>query len=250
MRGIGKHGTASSPVQTLDRGRQAGFTLVEVMFALAMLAASLILLLQGSAANVASTQRTQMLSSATELARGKMLDIEEELLEEGFQNLDKTEEGKFDEEGWPQITWEAKISKIKVPNLGAMQTLGADGEEGQEGQEGGGGMLGGMLGGIGGGDGGAGAGLIGSQFELFRGILEESIRKVHLTIRYSVAGGDEEFTVDCYFTEPHAVNRVINLGPGAANTEDDPSAPRSASPTTSGKGGTSGTSGTPKRTTP
>jgi general secretion pathway protein I len=191
------------------------------MFALAMLAGSLILLLQGAAANVASTQRSQMLSAATELARGKMYDLEEKLLEEGFQNLDVTEEGDFDEEGWEQITWEAEITKIKLPNLGAMQSLGAEGEEGAAGEEGGGGLLGGMLGGFGGGDGGAGAGLIGSQFELFRGILEESIRKVHLTIRYKVAGDKEEFTVDCYFTEPHAVNRVINLGPGAANAGDE-----------------------------
>tara|TARA_R110002096_G_scaffold44526_13_gene120451 strand:- start:19553 stop:20290 length:738 start_codon:yes stop_codon:yes gene_type:complete len=198
-----------------------GFTLVEVMFALAMLAGSLILLLQGAAANIASSQRSQMLSAATELARGKMYDIEELLLEEGFQNLNQTKEGDFDEEGWPQISWEAEITKIKLPNLGAMQSLGAEGEEGVEGEGSGGGMLGGMLGGFGGDDGGAGAGLIGSQFETFTAILEESIRKVHLTIRYKVAGYDEEFTVDCYFTEPHAVNRVINLGPGAANVEDD-----------------------------
>ncbi|MCP4447084.1 MAG: hypothetical protein GY811_17305 [Myxococcales bacterium] len=199
---------------------QGGFTLVEVMFALSMLAGSLILLLQGAAANVRSTQEAQMMTAATELARGKMYDLEEKLLEEGFQHLDQTEEGDFKEEGWPQIRWEAEITKIEIPNLGAMQTLGAEGEEGGEDAEAGGGMLGGMLGGFGGGDGGAGAGLIGSQFELFRGILEESIRKVHLTIRYRVAGSDEEFTVDCYFTEPHAVNRVINLGPGAANTDE------------------------------
>ncbi len=215
-----------------------GFTLVEVMFALAMLAGSLILLLQGAAANVAATQRAQMMTAATELARGKMYDIEEKLLEEGFQNLDQTEEGDFDEEGWPQISWEAEITKIKLPNLGAMQSLGAEGEEGAEGEDSGGGLLGGMLGGFGGGDGGAGAGLIGSQFELFRGILEESIRKVHLTIRYKAAGNKEEFTVDCYFTEPHAVNRVINLGPGAANAGDADSGDGS-----SGSGSSSGGSG-------
>ncbi len=211
--------------------RSGGFTLVEVMFALAMLAGSLILLLQGAAANVASTQRTQMMSAATELARGKMYDLEEELLVEGFQYLDQTEEGDFDEEGWPQITWEAEITKIKLPNLGAMQSLGAEGEEGAEGDEGGGGMLGGMMGGFGGADGGAGAGLIGSQFETFRAILEESIRKVHLTVRYKVAGSQEEFTVDCYFTEPHAVNRVITQGPQTGEEQEDD---------TSGTGGSGG----------
>jgi general secretion pathway protein I len=227
-------------IRRLSQRRTAGFTLVEVMFALAILAGALILLLQGAAANVASTQRSQMLSAATELARGKMYDIEEKLLEEGFQNLDQTEEGDFDDEGWEQITWEAEITKIKLPNLGAMKSLGAEGEEGAEGEDSGGGMLGGMLGGFGGDDGGAGAGLIGSQFELFRSILEESIRKVHLTIRYKVAGSKEEFTVDCYFTEPHAVNRVINLGPGAANAGDEDAADGSSTSGSSTSGSNTG----------
>ena len=103
-------------------------------------------------------------------------------------------------------------------------------------------MLGGMLGGFGGGDGGAGAGLIGSQFELFSAILEESIRKVHLTISYKVAGSDEEFTVDCYFTEPHAVNRVINLGAGAANQEEDGADSSGSGNANSGNNTTTGSS--------
>lgn len=213
---------------------ETGFTLVEVMIALAILAMSLTLLLRGASVNVASTQRSQLMTAATELARSKMYDIEEELLQEGFQQLDVTKDGDFEEEGWPQIKWEAEILKIELPNLGAMQGMGASDEEGVDGEQGAGGglmggMLGGMLGGMSGGegmgadDGGAGAGLIGSQFELFRGIMEESIRKVHLKVSYRVAGYDEEFSVDCYFTDPAAVNRVINLGPGAeaGAAEDD-----------------------------
>lgn len=202
--------------------KESGFTLVEVMIALAILAMSLTLLLRGASINVASTQRSQLMTAATELARGKMYDIEEKLLEEGFQQLDVTEDGDFEEEGWPQIKWEVEILKIELPNLEAMQGLGAPGEEGADGEEGaGGGLLGGMLGGMGASDGGAGAGLIGSQFEVFRGIMEEAIRKVHLKISYRVAGYDEEFGVDCYFTDPAAVNRIINLGPGAEEEAAD-----------------------------
>ena len=222
---------------------QRGFTLVEVMIALAILAMSLTLLLRGAAVNVASTQRSQMMTAATELARAKMYDIEEQLLLEGFDQLDISENGDFDEEGWKQIKWEVEIVKIELPNLEAMQGLGAEGEPGAEGEGAGGGMLGGMLGGMGASDGGAGAGLIGSQFEIFRGIMEEAIRKVSLKISYKAAGQDEEFTVDCYFTDPAAVNRVMNLGPGAADGAEGADDGSGSGSGNSGNTGTRGSSG-------
>lgn len=202
--------------------RQSGFTLIEVMIALAILATALTILLRGAAINVSSSQRAQIMTAATELARSKMYDIEETLLEKGFGELEEDEEGDFEDEGWPQIKWKYQIVKIELPNVEAMQGFGGEGEEGEEGQSGG--MLGGLMGmagGLGGEDGGAGAGLISSQFELFSNIMEESIRKVHLTIDYKVAGSKEEFSVDCYFTDPAAVQRVINLGPGAAEEGGD-----------------------------
>lgn len=197
---------------------QAGFTLVEVMISLSILALGLVMLLRGAATNMGSTQQAQMLTAATELARGKMYDLEEELLQEGFQELDQEVDGDFEEEGWPTITWEAQIVKIELPNLTAMQNLGADGEEGAEGEDAAsasplGGMLG-MAGGLGGEDGGAGAGFIQSQFEIFRNVLEESIRKVTLTVRWPAGGEVDELVVDCYFTDPAAVGRVIG-GAGA-----------------------------------
>ncbi len=225
-----------------DSRAQQGFTLVEVMIALAILAVALTLLLRGASVNVASTQRSQLMTAATELARGKMYDVEERLQEEGFQQLDVSEEGDFEEEGWEQIKWELEILKIELPNLEAMQGFGAPAAEGGEGGEqgGAGGMLGGLLGGMGGSDGGAGAGLIGSQFEVFRGIMEEAIRKVHLKVSYKVAGYLESFTVDCYFTDPAAVNRIINLGPGAGGEGDGGDASDGGSGGSGGSGGGSG----------
>lgn len=210
----------------MRRSSQLGFTLIEVMIGLAILAAALVVLLRGSSMNVAATQQARMMTAATELARSKMYDIEAELFEEGFSQLEESEDGEFDDEGWPMIKWEYEISKIELPNLGALEGfMGGDEEPGAEGAEGqSGGMLGGLMGmagGLGGSDGGAGSGLISSQFEIFRNILEESIRKVHLTISYRVAGSDEKFSVDCYFTDPAAVKRVINLGPADEREDKD-----------------------------
>ena len=95
---------------------QRGFTLVEVMFALLILFGGLTLLLRGAAASVESTKRAQIMSVASELARYKMAEIEEELLQEGFQETDQDDEGDFDDEGWEQIAWESKITKIDISN--------------------------------------------------------------------------------------------------------------------------------------
>lgn len=191
---------------------RGGFTLVEVMIALAILGASLTMLLHGAASNVESTQRSQLMTAAVELARAKMYDIEEELIAEGIGQLEEKETGDFGDEGWPQIKWESQVIRIEMPNLESLQGPEGEGEEGEEGAGGFGGMLGGMFGG------GGGGALITSQFEIFRGILEEAIRKITLKVSFTVARQTEEFTVDYYYTDPTAISRVIQLGAGG---EDD-----------------------------
>ena len=64
-------------------GRAPGFTLVEVMLALGILFAGLVVLISRTGANIRLSQEAHALDVATELARGKMFDLEEELLDEG-----------------------------------------------------------------------------------------------------------------------------------------------------------------------
>lgn len=215
--------------------RQGGFTLIEVMIALAIMAGMLTLLLRGAAGNVASTDRARMMTAATELARNKMYDIEEELLHNGFQPDVQEDEGDFEEEGWPQIKWKTEIAKIELPNAEALS--GFDGEDGEEGEDSSGGGTGGL------GGGGLGGAIIGSQFEMVKNMMEEALRRVRVTISYKVAGYEEEFTVDCYFTDPAAIGRVNSLAAGGGAVSDDGSGTNTGS-TNSGKGrNTSGTSG-------
>ncbi len=218
--------------------RQSGFTLLEVMIALAILAGGLMILLSAAAANVAKTKRAQWLGVATDLARGKMYDIEElleqQVTENGlYQELDQEEEGDFSDEGWKQITWKYKVEKVELPNLASMQDMAATEGEGAEAaaaasEEGAapGGMLGGLLGMAGGGatgteaSGGAGAAMISSQYELLRTVLEQSIRKVTLTLSWKVGAHEESMVVNAYFTDPAAVNRLVpGLGGGGEGGE-------------------------------
>lgn len=212
---------------------QAAFTLIEVMLALAILFAGLVVLISRTGANIRIAMEAHALDVATELARSKMDDIEEELLDQGFQELDQQFEGDFDEEGWPGYHWKADVIKIELPALGALQALDGDGTEGgteggAEGDQEGGfasSPLAGMLGGIGmpGGDAGAAASasFIGSQFELISQILEASIRKVTLTLTWKANGDDHDLSVVCYFTEPAAIGRVIQGGTGYADDSEN-----------------------------
>jgi prepilin-type N-terminal cleavage/methylation domain-containing protein len=204
------------------RDSQAGFTLVETMIALAILAIGLGMLLRSTASNIFAAQRAQMMTAAINLTRGKMYDIEETLLVDGFQEMDQTEEGTFSEEGWPQIEWKAEIVKIELPDMTTLQGMtgeaGAEGAESATGAPAAGGLLGGMLGGVGGTDpnSAAGAGIMGTYYTMISDILKDAIRKVTLTVTWDIAGDTETMVVTCYFTDPSAIGRKIPLAGGAA----------------------------------
>ena len=86
-------------------GRQArgaaGFTLLEVMVSLAILSVSLVAILNLHSSSVRVHNHAKHLTVATLLARSKMIDIEERLLDEGLPEYTEQHQGSFDEEGYP-----------------------------------------------------------------------------------------------------------------------------------------------------
>ena len=86
------------PMRREDRER--GFTLVETVIAMAILFGALVMMLSKVTADVNDTNRAKLLSAAVGLARGKMLDIEEELAQQGFQDTAETMEGDFSDEAF------------------------------------------------------------------------------------------------------------------------------------------------------
>jgi general secretion pathway protein I len=205
---------------TMTRRRsQSGFTLMEVMIALAILAGGLALSLAATASNVRQAHRAQALGNATALARSKMYDIEEELIQEGYQELEQTMDGDFSDEGWPDITWEATVEKIELPGLASLQA--ADAAEGGDGTGASTGALGDGQGGEAGGIAGmAGAGLIGSQFETIANVLERSIRRVTLKVTWKVGRAEEDMTIVCYFTNRQGVDEAMSGAPPADDAGD------------------------------
>lgn len=95
------------------RGRR-GFTLLEIMVAVGMLALALTAMAAINANSFEASNYARGITAATLLARSKMLDLEQELQKDGFGDTEKTFDGDFSEEGFPGVTWRAVARPVDV----------------------------------------------------------------------------------------------------------------------------------------
>jgi prepilin-type N-terminal cleavage/methylation domain-containing protein len=121
-----------------------GFTLVEIMIAVAILAGALLVLVQSQASAVLMTRETENLLAATLLAREKMAEVQLAVESEGFGEQDIEEEGDFEnfgdaegldlglelDEVYEDFHWAYTVRKIEL-ELGGDLTGMAEGLAGQ-----------------------------------------------------------------------------------------------------------------------
>jgi general secretion pathway protein I len=102
-----------------------GFTLLEVMLALALLGLALTVLIKSAAGSIFGAEESHMMGVATDLARSKMYDIEEKLLKEGFSDTDQsqTDFKAFEEEGWPNVFYKYDVIQVQFPNWDELQAM-------------------------------------------------------------------------------------------------------------------------------
>ncbi|MBL9038279.1 MAG: prepilin-type N-terminal cleavage/methylation domain-containing protein [Archangium sp.] len=198
------------------------FTLLEVVVALAILAVSLVAILDINSQAVVSHVYAKKLTVATLLARSKMTDIEQELYDKPLNADDDEDSGDFSDEGFPSFKWRSKIIVPKTNGLSPDQLIGAllNIPMGGEGEEGGG-MLSGLLGSLGGGGanpsaqgpGGGLAGALGPMAGLMQGQftqmvdkLQKSVREVHLTVSWKEGKLTESIDL---------ATHIVSMGPGS-----------------------------------
>jgi general secretion pathway protein I len=194
----------------MTRRRPArGFTLLEVMVALAVLALALTATSDVVGGALRNHVRARQLEVATVLARGKLAELEAAFEQEGFRDFDQKDEGTFEAEGHPEVTWQSEAVKPQVD-------LGADGViKALTGMDGGvAGLLGldaSSLPGAGGGAAATGAGgptsslagaLSGASVGLIQGQLtalgeqiKQGVRELRLTVSWPDGKTTESFTV-------------------------------------------------------
>ena len=94
--------------------RARGFTLLEVVIAVMLLALSLTALLQVQTRNISQTAQARDMTVAVALARSKVIDIEQRLFHEGFQTGDLSQEGDFADEGYPHVSYRYQVSEVEL----------------------------------------------------------------------------------------------------------------------------------------
>lgn len=108
----------------MRKGRAArGFTLMEVMVAVAILGLGLTAILSAQAGAFATAAHARNMSVATTLARCKMGEIEEHLFVDGIQELEENESGiccEGDETPNVKCSWKIEKPQFPEPKLGEL----------------------------------------------------------------------------------------------------------------------------------
>lgn len=188
----------------------AGFTLLEVMIAVAILSMSLTSLLSSQMAAMRATRYARGVSVAAFLAESKLLDLEAQLLVEGWGSDDKNFEGEFTEEGWPDIRYECLVDFIEVPDFSVLQ-------QAKEAEDTDGSAPGGMF--VAGADDQAFAGM-GMVWPIVKGAIEQSIRKSSCKVYWSDGALEHDFTVETFWTDPKQLMQLPQAG-GEVDENDD-----------------------------
>ena len=194
-------------MMTGQRGRSAagGFTLLEIMVALAILATTLVVLLRIVTNNVRATNHAKMTTAATFLARTKMVEVEDTILYDGFIETNEFKNGTFKTDGYPQFRWETSVERIELPTNLAQQTQDeakAASDKAKDPMA----MMSGFLG-----------GMMSTFIEPIRIGLQESVRKVTVRVLWDETGRrDQSFEVVQYLTDPAKLDLALTGGAAGA----------------------------------
>lgn len=236
--------------------RGGGFTLLEMMVAMAILSGALTWLVVGMSRNITAENHAKLITTATFLVRGKLNEFEDDLYDKGFGEFDKEQSGTFEDKGFQRFGWKIVVDKVELPNSEQMQTVLTKAREAQQTLSGGapgaspspGATAGsGSLGGADSNPLSASAGALASQFGIIKDVLEQGIRRVTVSVGWYEGKKPQEVAITAYYTDVRKVDQAIQLSiPGAAGAAGAAGAGApgaSPGPGTSSSGSSSSTGG-------
>jgi general secretion pathway protein I len=112
--------------------RRRGFTLLEVMVAMAILAMGMTMLLSSQAGLFAAAKRVQDETYAASLMRCKMSEVEQQLLEDGFSLIEQNDSGPCCEDFEGNFNCEWTIQTVELPQPAPFSDSEEFGEEGAD----------------------------------------------------------------------------------------------------------------------
>jgi len=115
--------------------RRLGFTLLEVMMALLLLATAVMILVQSQTTSVQLQEEATRINTATMLVRQIFTELDLRIAKEGFGELEVKETGDFSDAiydgAFDEYRWEYEVEKVEVelPGLGNLMGMMSDGTE-------------------------------------------------------------------------------------------------------------------------
>jgi general secretion pathway protein I len=202
-----------------------GFTLLEVLVAIAILGLGLTMILSSQVGLFSGASRGEHFTIATNLARCKMSEVELKLLKDGYPVTDEKDEGSCcGDDGEPGYTCAWKIERIELPEPSEMLDGGSDssdpsqspfaaleklgvmpGSDGKQGASSGPApSLQNIAETVGESSMGAGLGpmVMGMVYPSLKPMLEASIRKLTVAVEWKEGSNKREFLVTQYVTDP------------------------------------------------
>lgn len=190
-------------------GNAEGFTLLEVLVAVAILSLSLTSLLGSQLASMQATKYARQLTAAAFLAEYQLVELEWEQLEEGWQTNDVSYKGNFGDQGWDDIEYECLVDFIELPEYNQMvqakeavdQATDGDDAYTQDAAD-------------------TTFDALGMVWPMIKAAIENSIRRASCTVYWKNGKIDEEFTVVTFWTDPKGLTQLPQMG-GEYTGEDD-----------------------------
>jgi len=197
--------------------RRRGFTLLELVVTIGILAVALASIFDIQGGAVRNHAYARQLTTAVQLARGKMLDVQAQLVKDGLSDFSKEFSGKFEKEGAPDYWWTAQVIKpeMEVDSNALMEGLSAGlglGGTDPSGREMPNPLAGSPVG-----------GLLQAQATQMVETLKSSVREIKLRVYWKAGNSEESFeVVEHYVRLPNARDEATAQGtvqtPGVSGT--------------------------------
>ena len=192
--------------------RRRGFSLLEVLVALAILAVGLLAVMRILDNGVLISQYENQQITAATLARWKIVEVKLQLEKDGFPADDKEDCGKFDEDhdldgdGFTDYSWCYDIKKVNLPLPMDMLGGGQNGQNGQGGAATSGAPTGDASGAAAGaGNAGSMASMLGVDPKAAGDALSKAVRSLTVTVKWTFHGKEQQLPVTTHLVSMSSV---------------------------------------------
>jgi type II secretion system protein I len=165
----------------------AGFTLLEVIIALAIMVIAFAAILSVESSSINASARAHQMNIVAMLAKDQMVETESGFLGKTFDEVKKEDHGAFPEP-YQDYSWNTSVKEIEFPALN-INALGGGGSGDQSGNS------------SNGGDQGQNEEMVETVSKLITQYLSQAVREVTVTINLKKGGGEQHFSVTTYWVD-------------------------------------------------